>query len=168
MEVEERLWDSSLCPSSHLILSPPRDRLVLSPFLSSLVYFSVTQPPFSLKHVRSFCVCGGGEAAAAAEPDLCHSSVPMKGTSQGSLFRRDVLTQPQHQPITELSSIAYNLLSFSLFCFILSLPSEGSSPLTRSQSGERINYPMLQHQSESIAEWVQELLNSGQPSIRSC
>lgn len=154
MEVEERLWDGSICPSSHLILCPPRDRLVLSPFNFSLVCFSVRQPPFSLEHVRSFCVCSGGEAAAAAEPDLCHSSVPMKGTSQESLFRRDVLTQPQHQPITELSSIAYNLLSFSLFHTCL-------------QRGERINYPVVQHQSESIAEWAQGLLNSGQPSIRS-
>lgn len=35
-----------------------------------------------------------------------------------------MLTQPQHQPITELSSVAYNC--FSLLCFILSLPGEES------------------------------------------
>lgn len=52
--------------------------------------------------------------AAAAEPDLCHSSVPMKATSQGSLFRRDVITRRQQQPITEVSRSPATLQPSSL------------------------------------------------------
>lgn len=149
--------------SSHFVSTLwPSRTLPLSLFAG--VFFCHTPSLFSWTRVLVLCLRWRRGGCCCRARSL--SFIPMKGTSQGSFFKRDVLTQPQHQPITELSRIAYNLLSFSLFCFIL--PSEGSSSLTCSQSGERINYPMVQHQSESIAELAQGLLNSGQPSIRSC
>lgn len=60
-----------------------------------------------------------------------------------------MLTQPQQQPITELSSITYNCLS--LFHFIFSHPSEGSSS-THGRKHRNVNYPATRLQSERAAE----------------
>lgn len=107
-------------------------------------------------------------AAAAAEPDLCHSSVPMKATSQGSLFRRDVITRRQQQPITDASRSPATLQPSSL-SLLYPRPRRrrilSSEP--RERERERIDYPTVRRQSQGIAEWAQGLLNPGQPTSSS-
>ena len=80
-----------------------------------------------------------------------------------------MLTQPQHQPITELSSVASTTFSacLSLFRFILSHPSEGSY----TPHASRAEKHKLPNDPAPITEHGRAgpgAANTGQPSIRSC
>lgn len=95
---------------------------------------------------------GGGEGERdGGGRHFCHSSVPVKGTSQGCLFRRGVITRQRHQPITDESSLPETSSPSSLF--------SASSPAWLAKD------PHLGANPRAALSGPRGLLNLSQPTI---
>lgn len=164
MEVEERLLRQQPPPlslsSSHFVLTlwPSRTPPSLSPSLSicSCIFRS-----HNLSFLSHTCGC-----CRARSPSFIS---PHEGNITGISLQEgcaNTTTTPAHYRAVKHCLQPSRSVSHS---FALSSATPARYLLPHMLAERRnINYPTVQLQSESIAEWAQGLLNSGQPSIRSC
>lgn len=134
-----------------------------SPSLSFLVYPSITvlltlEVLFCLWQRRGGCCCRARSLSFIS---------PHEGNITGISLQEgcaNTTTTPAHYRVVK-RCLQPSLQSHS-FALTSATPVRDLLPHMRAD-WRNINYPTVQLQSDSIAEWAQGLLNSGQPCIRS-